>query len=58
VQTGVGPQIYQRVFLEVENVGPTIARVSQTIVDGYDPGVFGHVRRQRRFVRLAPGRSS
>ncbi len=44
VKTGAGPRLYQRLFLEVENVGPAIARIGQTSVNGYDPGVFGHVR--------------
>jgi hypothetical protein len=44
VQTGDGPQLYQRIFLHVENVGPAIARIGTTTVEGYDPGVFGRVR--------------
>jgi hypothetical protein len=44
VKTGVGPQLYQRFFLEVENVGPAIGHIRQTSVTGYEPGVFGQVR--------------
>jgi hypothetical protein len=44
VQTGNGPQHYQRFFLEVENVGPAIGRIGQATIEGYDHGIFGQVR--------------
>lgn len=54
VQTGGGPQRYQRFFLEVENVGPAIGRIGQATIEGYDPGVFGQVRPPSA---IAPDRS-
>lgn len=54
VQTGGGPQLYQRFFLEVENVGPAIGRIGSAIIQGYDPGVFGQVRPP---AAIAPDRS-
>ena len=44
VETGGGPQLYQRFLLEVDNVGPATARIGSTTAEGYDPGVFGQVR--------------
>jgi hypothetical protein len=44
VHTGAGAQLYQRLFIEVENVGPAIARVGVTTANGYDPGILGGVR--------------
>jgi hypothetical protein len=40
----VGGLFYQRVFIEVENVGPAIARVIQTTVSPYNAGGFAGVR--------------
>ena len=54
VRTGVGPQLYQRFFLEVENVGPAIGRIGHAVIQGYDPGVFGQVRPP---AAIAPDRS-
>jgi len=54
VRTGGGPQLYQRFFLEIENVGPAIGRIGPATVQGYDPGVFGDVRPP---AAIAPDRS-
>lgn len=54
VQTGGGPQLYQRFFLEIENVGPAIGRIGPAIIQGYDAGVFGQVRPP---AAIAPDRS-
>jgi hypothetical protein len=54
VQTGIGPQLYQRFFLEIENAGPAIGRIGPATIQGYDPGVFGHVRPP---AAIAPDRS-
>jgi hypothetical protein len=44
VQLGTGPALYQRLFIEVENVGPTVARVTEATTSGYDAGPLGAVR--------------
>ena len=54
VQTGGGPQLYQRFFVEVENVGPATGRIRSASIHGYDPGVFGQVRPP---AAIAPDRS-
>jgi hypothetical protein len=58
VQTGTGPQHYQRIFLEVENVGPAIAHIGATTVDGYDPASSGTFDRRLQLRQPAPALSS
>jgi hypothetical protein len=44
VHMGSGDTLYQRLFIEVENVGPAVAHVIDTTADGYDAGGLGSVR--------------
>jgi hypothetical protein len=39
-----GGLLYQSVFIEVENVGPAIARILNTTVNGYNAGALGSPR--------------
>jgi hypothetical protein len=40
VRTGEGEQMYQRLLVEIENVGAVVAHIGQTSAEGYEPGVF------------------
>jgi len=44
VRLGIGGLWHQRVFIEVENVGPAIARITQTTGNSYSGGAIGGVR--------------
>lgn len=44
VHMGSGETLYQRLFIEVENVGPSVAHVVGATANGYDAGALGSVR--------------